>query len=141
MSRSWGTRLAALLAGGLATFAISGTAAAAPGGDVTALANCPADTLCIYQHDNFGGNVFYVSSGSAYPTLHTYACPGCDSRKHRSDGTWGDQLSSWTNNTSRAYCWYYDINYGGYVTPMAAGAAVSYVGKGPNDEASSVQPC
>jgi hypothetical protein len=85
--------------------------------------------------------VFIVPAGHSFPNLHLFECPGCDSPHGAGDGNFGDQMSAWVNNTSLAYCWYFDINYGRYVTVMPAGQAVAWVGKGPQDEASSVRPC
>jgi hypothetical protein len=107
------------------------------------LANCPANTLCLYEHKDFIGTVLEISPGTSYPSLHVLSCPGSSSSRHRSsNGTWGDMMSSWTNNTSLAYCWHEDINYGGGPVSMhGGGAALSYVGSDSNDKASSIQPC
>ena len=106
------------------------------------LAGCPANTLCFYNDKDFLGHIFTIQAGESIPSLHAYVCAGCDSPKHGAgDGNFGDQMSSWVNNTSWSYCWYYDINYGSYVTVMPAGQAISWVGKRTQDEASSVRPC
>ncbi|RZU50700.1 peptidase inhibitor family I36 [Krasilnikovia cinnamomea] len=106
------------------------------------LVGCPADTVCLYNDKDFNGPVFMVAAGDSFPTLHAFACPGCDSPKHGAgDGNFGDQMSAWVNNTSWTYCWYYDIDYRSYVGTMPAGQAVAWVGKRAQDEASSIRPC
>ncbi|HEU5471280.1 MAG TPA: hypothetical protein VFV67_11550 [Actinophytocola sp.] len=50
-------------------------------------------------------------------------------------------MSSWVNNTSMVYCWHWHENFAVRDLPMNAGTASLYVGKDPNDQASSVGPC
>ncbi|MET0418441.1 MAG: peptidase inhibitor family I36 protein [Actinoplanes sp.] len=129
------------LAFGLLGLIASASPAAAARGPAD-LAGCPANTLCFYNDKDFLGHIFTVQAGESIPSLHVYSCPDCNSPKHGAgDGNFGDQMSSWVNNTSWSYCWYYDINYGRYVNVMPAGQANSWVGKKPQDEASSLRPC
>jgi hypothetical protein len=107
-----------------------------------AVAACPAGTLCIYEHRDFGGTVLLVSPGTVHSNLRLLSCPGCRSSKNSgSNGTWGDMLSSWINNTSVSYCWFWDANFGGRLMPMTSGVAEPYVGSTANDQASSIAPC
>jgi hypothetical protein len=133
--------------------------AASVGGiaDASLLANCPADSLCIFQHRDFLGEVFVTPAGTSRPTLHAFECrdanrlgpdrlpKGCDSPRHGDgDGNWGDQMSSWVNNTSLKYCWSFDINFGNggsFPNPMLAGQSLSFLSSRFNDEASSMRPC
>ncbi|MEV7099598.1 peptidase inhibitor family I36 protein [Amycolatopsis sp. NPDC051045] len=139
----------AALAGIGATFflTITGIAAAGSGAPVAlpaaALASCPANSVCLYEHKDFGGTVLVIPAGDASPDLRAFACASCRSSKHNNNnGTWSDQLSSWVNNTGQVYCWYWHENYAGRNdTVMNAGTALSYVGKDPNDQASSIGPC
>ncbi|MEV6302757.1 peptidase inhibitor family I36 protein [Actinoplanes sp. NPDC051861] len=122
--------------------AASPAAAAGPSSAQAALAGCPADSVCLYNDKDFNGHIFTIPAGGSIPSLHAFACAGCDSPKHGAgDGNFGDQMSAWVNNTSWSYCWYYDINFGSYVGVMPAGQAVSWVGKRAQDEASSIRPC
>lgn len=137
------TLFGALLLTVLASAFAGASASAAP---VTAAAGiqstCPADSVCLYVDRDFGGNVFVVPAGQSFPNVHLFACPGCDSPKHGAgDGNFGDQMSAWVNNTSWAYCWFYDINYGSFMGVMNAGNAVTWVGKRAQDELSSIRPC
>jgi hypothetical protein len=124
---------------GVAT-AGSATPAALP---AAVLDSCPASSVCLYEHKDFGGKVLVIPAGAAYPDLRAFACQDCRSSKHNNnDGTWSDQLSSWVNNTGQVYCWYWNENYSRRNDPlMNAGTASSYVGKDPNDQASSIGPC
>ncbi|MDQ7808662.1 peptidase inhibitor family I36 protein [Amycolatopsis sp. A133] len=136
----------AALAGIGATFflTITGVAAAAPAAlPASVLESCPASSVCFYEHQDFGGTVLVIPAGAAYPDLRAFPCAGCRSSKHNNNnGTWSDQLSSWVNNTGQVYCWYWHENYAGRNdTVMNAGTALSYVGKTPNDQASSIGPC
>jgi hypothetical protein len=122
---------------------ITGVAAAEPTAAAGALASCPSNSVCMYEHKDFGGNVLVIPAGTAYPDLRPFTCPGCRSSKHNNNnGTWSDQLSSWVNNTGQVYCWYWHENYARRDgTLMNAGTALAYVGKDPNDQASSLGPC
>ena len=126
----------------------TGIAAAAPETNVASqpshsvLAICPADSFCMYEHKDFVGNILVIPAGTAYPDLRPFACPGCRSSKHNNNnGTWSDMMSSWVNNTSMVYCWYWHENYAALGGIMSAGTASSYVGSSPNDQASSIRPC
>jgi hypothetical protein len=106
------------------------------------LATCPANSFCLYEHKDFGGNILAVPAGTSSSDLRAFPCPGCRSSKHNNnDGTWSDQLSSWVNNTSMVYCWYWSENYVVRDLPMNAGTSSVYVGRDPNDQASSLAPC
>ncbi|WP_410667748.1 peptidase inhibitor family I36 protein [Amycolatopsis sp. cmx-4-68] len=139
----------AALAGIGATFflTVTGVATAESGGPVAlpaaALASCPANSVCLYEHKDFGGTLLAIPAGDTYPDLRVFPCAGCRSSKHNNnDGTWSDQLSSWVNNTGQVYCWYWNENYANReAVLMNAGTALSYVGKNPNDQASSLGPC
>jgi hypothetical protein len=137
--------LLTLVLGVLGLIAAAAPATAAPragAAQAAAAAGCPANSVCLYNDKDYQGHVFTLAAGDAIPSLHAFACAGCDSPKHGAgDGNFGDQMSAWVNNTSWSYCWYYDINYGSYVGTMPAGQAVSWVGKRAQDEASSIRPC
>jgi peptidase inhibitor family I36 len=142
------SRFAALTGIGATFFlTITGVATAGPGAPaalpVSVLASCPASSVCLYEHKDFGGTVLVIPAGAAYPDLRAFDCPGCRSSKHNNNnGTWSDQLSSWVNNTGQVYCWYWNENYVRRDSVlMNAGTAYSYVGKDPNDQASSIGPC
>ncbi|MEV4050054.1 peptidase inhibitor family I36 protein [Amycolatopsis sp. NPDC049688] len=139
----FGTRIAALAGIGAAVFLAVPGIAAASAIPASVLASCPANSVCLYEHKDFGGTVLAIPAGAAYADLRAYECPGCRSSKHNNnDGTWSDQLSSWVNNTGQVYCWYWNEDYVGRdATLMSAGTASSYVGKNPNDQASSIGPC
>jgi hypothetical protein len=142
------SRFAALTGIG-ATFFLTITGVATAGSaapaalPAAALTSCPANSVCLYEHQEFGGTILIIPAGDTYPDLRAFACPGCRSSKHNNnDGTWSDQLSSWVNNTGQVYCWYWNENYAKREGPlMNAGTALSYVGKNPNDQASSIGPC
>jgi hypothetical protein len=134
-------QLALAMAFGLLALLAAGNPAAAARGPAD-LAGCPANSVCLYNDKDFQGHIFTIQAGDSIPSLHAYACAGCDSPKHGAgDGNFGDQMSGWVNNTSWSYCWYYDINYGSYVGTMAAGQNVAWLGKRAQDEASSIRPC
>lgn len=142
------SRAAALAGIGAAFFlTLTGVAAAQPAAaaalPAAALASCPAGSVCLYEHKDFGGTILVIPAGDAYPDLRAFACAGCRSSKHNNNnGTWSDQLSSWVNNTGQVYCWYWNESYVGRdATLMNAGTALGYVGKDPNDQASSIGPC
>jgi hypothetical protein len=142
-------RLAALASIGLIVLlSATGVAAAEPETNSPAppprstLATCPASSFCMYEHKDFVGNILVIPAGTAYPDLRVLACPGCRSSKHNNnDGTWSDQMSSWVNNTSMVYCWYWHENFVLRDSTMNAGTSLLYVGKDPNDQASSISPC
>jgi len=105
---------------------------------------CPADNICFYQHKDYGGRILALPAVGiiGFPTLHTFACPGCRSSEHSgSNDTWGDQMSSWTNNSTVAICAYQHINYGGSMLMMPAGGSVALVASNWNDQVSSFKPC
>lgn len=142
-------RLAVLVGMGIAMLlSTAGTAVAEPEKDapapspITVLAACPANNFCMYEHSDFGGNMLAIPAGTAYPDLRVFACPGCRSSKHNNNnGTWSDMMSSWVNNTTTVYCWYWHENYSTRDYPMNAGTSLLYVGREPNDQASSIGPC
>ncbi|MEU5265676.1 peptidase inhibitor family I36 protein [Amycolatopsis sp. NPDC021455] len=134
----------AALAGIVSAFFLTITAAAtaAPALPASVLETCPASSVCFYEHKDFGGKVLAIPAGAAYPDLRVFSCQDCRSSKHNNnDGTWSDQLSSWVNNTGQVYCWYWHENYAKRGEVMNAGSANTYVGKDPNDQASSIAPC
>jgi hypothetical protein len=121
--------------------------ATAPVADASSLADCPADSLCIFQHRDFLGEFLVTPAGIARSDLRNHRCwdrnffgRPCDARR-KPDGTWSDQMSSWVNNTSLNYCWYFDINFGTGPLSMPAGQSLSFLPSIINDEASSLQPC
>lgn len=129
--------IAVLLAVIAATVAMAGTGNAAAQG----VNDCPAGNICIWEHRDFGGNILIVPVGVSYPSLHVLTCPGCvSSNHHRSNGTWGDMMSSWYNNSSTLYCWFWNIDFQ-VVVFMGAGTSVAYVGSFNNDQASAIGPC
>jgi hypothetical protein len=127
---------------------VSASAAVA---DASLLNVCPADSLCLYQHRDFQGEFFVTASGTLLNDLRNFRCIDrafksrpCDAR-HDPDGSWNDMMSSWVNNTSLNYCWFFDINYGTGPLPipiaMPAGQSLSVLHPALNDEASSMKPC
>jgi hypothetical protein len=120
--------------------AMQGQAAADP--------TCPGNSVCLFSDPNFGGQEIIVGGlftvNDQIPNMHIISCSGCVSTRHSgSNGTWGDQLSSFINNTVINYCWWFDINYSsGSFSTMPAGASGSY-GDGGRlaDQASSVKLC
>jgi peptidase inhibitor family I36 len=104
---------------------------------------CPPDSLCLFMHRDFGGEVFVVPAGASFPNLHLFPClPFCDSPKHGAgDGNFGDQMSSFINNTSLRYCWWFDINFRNLVSEFFPLTFNTWVGRFLQDELSSVAPC
>jgi hypothetical protein len=129
-----------LSATGIASAGTETNGAATPA--VGILETCPANSFCMYENKDFGGKILVLPAGTAVPDLRVYTCAGCRSSKHNNNnGTWSDQLSSWVNNSGMVYCWYWSENYVTRDFPMNAGTSSLYVGKDPNDQASSIAPC
>jgi hypothetical protein len=40
-------------------------------------APCPDDSLCLYEHRDFGGHMIAFPAGSAVPSLNDYWCEFC----------------------------------------------------------------
>jgi Peptidase inhibitor family I36 len=112
-------------------------------GDLSVTASCPANRVCLYSASNFGGQTFVIAPPGQDSTLHNNPCQGCISQDHpNSNNTWGDQMSSWVNNTAIAYCWSYNTNFGGTTRGMGGnGGNNPNVGQPDNDELSSIRPC
>ena len=73
---------------------------------------CPAGAMCFWEHANGAGHMFILRTQDG--TFHNNSCPGCISSKHRgSNGTWGDQMSSYQNLTGVNYCFYFDAGFSG----------------------------
>jgi hypothetical protein len=111
--------------------ALTGVAVAATlftTGQASAATSCPSRTVCFFNGPNGGGGIHTIPSGSRDPWF--------------GNAGHNDAASSWVNNTSLTYCWYYDINYGGKALSMppsndtARNMAIVDRGK-----ASSAQPC
>lgn len=101
---------------------------------------CPSGFVCIFANANFGGNSLWINAdaGESIPNLHQLLCSGCAGEKHPgSRNTWGDQMSSYINNSNQPYWWYYDIDFGGRIRFIPANSAAASLG-GDNDEASSI---
>ncbi|RSN60671.1 hypothetical protein DMH01_15390 [Amycolatopsis sp. WAC 04182] len=118
---------------GLATAAAvapATTAQAAPapqegGVSITAYSDCPSGWFCAWEHADGQGRIVRFQVGSA------------DLRGQN----FNDQISSVWNRTSRIWCTYTDINYGG----LGWRVAVNWRGNtGPynrNDNISSLRAC
>jgi len=73
---------------------------------------CTEPVMCFWEHANRGGHIFYLRGTDS--TFHNNSCAGCVSSKHPgSNGTWGDQMSSFQNLSGRAYCFYFDREFRG----------------------------
>jgi Peptidase inhibitor family I36 len=124
-------------------------------------ASCSAGYICLYEHINYQGQYYRLGGSDDNANFHNHPCTGCISSKHpSSNNTWGDQISSIINNTSRRYCLYRDSGYGGTqlvsIAPPGGGVTnvnygdsqsvivtnvVPWVGDYANDEISSARRC
>jgi hypothetical protein len=129
--------IAKLLAAVSIGVAMAGTATGVASADTP----CPANSVCFYEHQNYDGKMLVIPAGTSYGELRDLPCDGCRSSKHSgSNGTWGDMMSSWRNNSNTNYCWYWDTNFAGYVERMPINGYSAYVGKNSNDQATGVAP-
>jgi peptidase inhibitor family I36 len=144
-------RLAVALALGIVAL-VAGAAPAAAAPDPAAATvvpqpslpdGCPANSLCLHlERDLLGGHIFVIPGGASVPNLHLFACAECDSPRHSAgDGNFGDQMSSYVNNTSLTYCWWFDINYQRFGGTFLPHEVNKWVGKVHQDELSSTRPC
>jgi hypothetical protein len=126
------TGLAAL---GLAVIALTmpAVAQAQPSSDagVMAFADCPAGYFCVWENADGTGHWARFQTGS--PDL-TVPIGGF---------VFNDEISSVWNRTSRIWCLYENIDYGGTVLRIAAGWGPGAIGPryGFNDKVSSLRAC
>jgi hypothetical protein len=98
------------------------------------LSDCPPNVMCTWEHANGLGARFDLRTEDS--TFHNNACNGCSN-----GNTWGDQMSSFRNNTNRLYCYYQDIDFrGASLGVIAPGAEGNFV-PSHNDLFSSARPC
>lgn len=105
-----------------------------------AKSDCPSNNFCMWSDSNYSGRRWQSGGLSGDANLHNDVCSGCISSKHPgSNGTWGDQMTSYWNNTSTSWCVFVDANYRG---PLAAtvGASSPGISGRFNDEVSSLRP-
>ena len=62
---------------------------------------CPANRICLYEHNNYGGRIAYYATGS--------------SDMSRFGPSFNDMTSSIINRTGYRWCVYQHANYGGAV--------------------------
>ncbi|AUI60211.1 hypothetical protein BKN51_19750 [Amycolatopsis sp. BJA-103] len=94
------------------------------GVSIAAYSDCPSGWFCVWEHANGQGRMIRFQTGSA------------DLRGQNAN----DQISSVYNRTSRIWCTYTDINYGGTLWRVSAG----WRGNVPsqlNDRISSLRAC
>jgi hypothetical protein len=109
--------------------------------------SCPPNSVCLFSEQNFEGQEIILGGpftlNNQIPNMHIIGCAGCVSTRHPgSNGTWGDQLSSFINTTTLNYCMLFDVNYGGPGSVLEAGRAASYGELNRfNDQASSIRLC
>jgi Peptidase inhibitor family I36 len=118
MSGRWLTAIVSAALAGSTTLAIASPAVAAT--------RCPGRTVCFFDTVGGGGAIRIIEPGSRDPWFESF----------------NDKASSWVNNTTLTYCWYYDINYRGKASLVRPSAGrVVPIPSGDNDRASSAQPC
>jgi hypothetical protein len=90
-------------------------------------AACPDNTVCVYQHRDFGGARFYFGGCCTTFNLAAYG--------------WNDTISSWRNRKGPGYpaCMYRDANLGGWRICLQPRSGSTYVGNFYNDRASSIR--
>ncbi|MFD1048254.1 peptidase inhibitor family I36 protein [Kibdelosporangium lantanae] len=100
---------------------------------------CPSGKMCIFESANWGGWTLEIPGGTSIEDLSQVPCSGCQTSSHHpaSNGTFNDQMSSWTNLSGLAYCWTFNAGRQGEFHPVANGVSVN-VTEHENDEASSV---
>lgn len=92
-----------------------------------AYADCPSGRVCFFQDSNWTGR------------LLSWAPTSSILRRNFTDYGWNDQMSSWANRSStRDARWYYNTNQSGASFCMNAGERSSSVGRGDDNEASSM---
>jgi hypothetical protein len=87
--------------------------------------SCPYDTVCLYEHRDFGGARIWFGGCCTTFNLRAYG--------------WNDIVSSWINRKRPGYpaCLYRDANLVGWRICLQPASASTYVGNFYNDRASS----
>jgi hypothetical protein len=96
---------------------------------------CPLGYTCLWQDNDFKGEIVGVSRGCFIPDLTKIPCALCD------NATFNDQMSSWHNHTNLQSCWWFDIHRSGARIVMPAGEWRDHTSPGNNDQASSFGTC
>jgi AraC-like DNA-binding protein len=99
--------------------------------EAAGLADCPAGSVCLWQHINYTGFMAGWRAGTYTPDFRTIKCSGC------SGGNFNDDASSWANFTDRNYCVSDDINGGGVDNTMPVPSSGNFTADR-NDRASSI---
>jgi len=90
---------------------------------------CRAGWFCLYQNVNFN-----IGDPGRRPQFRT-----CNRTQNLTDFGFNDQASSWVNNTSHSVRVFRDVGGHGVLWTAAPHSRVSDVGRGDNDEASSLR--
>jgi hypothetical protein len=99
--------------------------------EAAGLADCPAGSVCLWQHINFTGAMFGWREGTYEADFRTLSCPACKG------GDFHDDASSWANNTRRKYCVSWGTKGGDPDNTMPSGKAGNFTPEW-NDQASSI---
>jgi ABC-type transport system substrate-binding protein len=93
---------------------------------MTIAASAQAESITLYEHDNFGGRQVTYAVGSADMT--------------RFGPFFNDMASSYRNNSGSWWCAYEHANYGGSVLRISPWSSNTSLG-GWNDRISSIRKC
>jgi hypothetical protein len=103
--------------------------------------DCPRGSVCLYQHRDAQGVIKKFQYTQGYGNFTYLICLSC------SEGDFNDDMSSWVNNSSYRYCWYFDTAWtptsgtrGPRPMPPQFGRIVN-VTSFENDQASSIARC
>ncbi|MDQ7803135.1 peptidase inhibitor family I36 protein [Amycolatopsis sp. A133] len=99
--------------------------------EAAGLADCPAGSVCLWQHINYTGFMAGWRAGTYTPDFRTIKCSGC------SGGDFNDDASSWANFTGQKYCVSAGINGGDPDNTMPAPSNGPFTPDW-NDRASSI---
>lgn len=135
----------ALVMAGSLLLCLAAQAAAASGAPSRAATAsvCPAQKVCMFSDAGGGGQQIeftFTPGNSGEVDLTTQPCSGCTNGIHGNDGTWNDQMSSWSNNSGVTVAWYVNTGAKGtcHLMTSRGPAFVQNVTASENDTASSI---
>ncbi|SDM27910.1 peptidase inhibitor family I36 protein [Allokutzneria albata] len=100
---------------------------------VKAAASCPDGWICLYEHENGGGNaIAFEGHPSGHNDFSRISCPSCHG------GTFNDQMSSFVNKTGRTWWWYFDAHGHGERHNMNRADTPFNLARHEQDKASSI---
>lgn len=93
--------------------------------------SCPEGYVCLYLDADANTDGIAIREGEEIGNL-----------ANDFDFDWDNRMTSWINNTSTRYCWYFDFDFSGecHVMEPARNRVVNVLPR-ENDKASSIRPC